>query len=128
MTMRLIVSVETFIATHLKVKHNSAGEVSITLPQHPNLNRPPPPDNSGTRITTSLSRRGAKSIRGAVHLADRDHGGMGTFITATFDQDARDRLASGKTTIGSEMRRFIDAWRSRYRKKGKRPLGCSTVC
>jgi len=60
MTMRLIVSADTFIATHLKVKHNSAGEVSITLPTNPNLDRPPPPDNSGSRTTTTLSRRGAK--------------------------------------------------------------------
>jgi len=118
---RIIVSVDTFLATHLKVKHNSAGEVSITLPQCPDLNRPPPPDNSGTRITSCLSRRGAKTIRGAVYLADRDHGGMGTFITATFDLEARERLASGETTIGAEIRRFLDAWRSRYRKRGKKP-------
>jgi len=121
MTMRLIVSVDTFIATHLKVKHNSAGEVSITLPSNPNLDRPPPPDNSGSRITTSLSRRGAKTIRGAVYLADKEHGGMGTFITATFDLKARERLASSETTMGGEIRHFLDAWRSRYRKKGKKP-------
>ncbi len=113
-------SVDTFVATHLKVKHNSAGEVSITLPTNPQLDRPPPPDNSGTRITTELSKRGAKSIRGAVYLADRDHGGMVTFITATFDLETRERLTSGDTTIGAEVRRFIDAWRSRYRKKGKK--------
>jgi len=115
------VSVDTFIATHLKVKHNSAGEVSITLPSNPNLDRPPPPDNSGSRITTSLSRRGAKTIRGAVYLADKEHGGMGTFITATFDLKARERLASSETTMGGEIRHFLDAWRSRYRKKGKKP-------
>ncbi|ATX79957.1 hypothetical protein Ga0123461_1543 [Mariprofundus aestuarium] len=113
-------SVDTFVASHLKVKHNSAGEVSITLPTNPNLHRPPPPDNSGSRITTCLSRRGAKSIRGAVYLAGRDHGGMGTFITVTFDLEARERLASGETTIGAEISRFLDAWRSRYRKKGKK--------
>lgn len=113
-------SVDTFVATHLKVKHNSAGEVSITLPTNPNLNRPPPPDNSGSRVTTCLSRRGAKTIRGAVYLADRNHIGMGTFITATFDLEARERLASGETTIGAEISRFLDAWRSRYRKKGKK--------
>ena len=88
-------SVNDFVATHLKVKHNSAGEVSITLPSIPLLDRPPPPDNSGTRVTTSLSPRGAKTIRGAVYLATRDYGGMGTFITATFDLEARARLASG---------------------------------
>ena len=114
-------SVDALVASHLKVKHNSAGEVSVTIPTNPDLNRSAPPDNTGTRITTCLSSRGAKAIRGGVYLADRDHGGMGTFITATFDQDARDRLASGETTIGAEMRRFIDAWRSRYRKKGKTP-------
>jgi len=115
------VSVDLFIKTHLKVKHNSAGEVSISLPQYPDLNRPPPPDNSGTRITKCLSPRGAKTIRGAVYLADRDHGGMGTFITATFNPEARERLASGETTMGAEMKRFIDAWRSRFRKKKKTP-------
>ncbi|MDX8397513.1 MAG: hypothetical protein R8K49_04245, partial [Mariprofundaceae bacterium] len=113
-------SVNDFVATHLKVKHNSAGEVSITLPSIPLLDRPPPPDNSGTRVTTSLSPRGAKTIRGAVYLAARDYGGMGTFITATFDLEARARLASGETTIGAEVRRFLDAWRSRYRKKSKK--------
>jgi len=117
--MRHIVSVDQFVATHLKVKHNTAGEVSITTPTNPMLQRPPPPDNSGSRITTELSRRGAKTIRGAVYLADRDHGGMGTFITATFDLEARARLAAGDTTIGAEVSRFLDAWRSRYRKKGK---------
>jgi len=118
---RRIVSVDAFVASHLKVKHNSAGEVSITLPLNPNLDRPPPPDNSGTRATTCLSKRGAKAIRGAVYLADRDHGGMTTFVTLTFDSDARQRLESGETTIGKEMRRMIDAWRSRFRKKGKNP-------
>jgi len=115
------VSVNEFVATHLKVKHNSAGEVSITLPSIPLLDRPPPPDNSGTRVTTSLSPRGAKTIRGAVYLASKNHGGMGTFITATFNPEARERLVSGETTIGAEVRRFLDAWRSRYRKKGKKP-------
>jgi len=119
--MRLIVSVDQFVATHLKVKHNSAGEVSITLPTNPNLEHPAPPDNSGSRITTELSRRGAKTIRGAVYLADKNHGGMRTFATATFDTEARERLASGETTIGAEVKRFIDAWRSRYRKRGKKP-------
>jgi len=119
--MRHIVSVDQFVATHLKVKHNSAGEVSITLPTNPQLDRPPPPDNSGSRITAELSRRGAKTIRGAVYLADRDHGGMRTFATATFNEQARERLASRETTIGAETKRFIDAWRSRYRKRGKKP-------
>jgi len=119
--MRASVSVNEFVATHLKVKHNSAGEVSITLPSIPLLDRPPPPDNSGTRVTTALSPRGAKTIRGAVYLASKSHGGLGTFITATFDLEARERLASGETTIGAEVRRFLDAWRSRYRKKGKKP-------
>jgi len=119
--MRLIVSVDQIIATHLKVKHNSAGEVSISLPSNPNLERPAPPDNSGSRITTELSKRGARTIRGAVYLADRDHGGMRTFATATFNAEIRERLEAGETTIGAEMKRFIDAWRSRYRKRGKKP-------
>jgi len=115
------VSVDAFVASHLKVKHNSAGEVSITLPINPHSERPPPPDNSGARITTELSRRGAKTIRGAVFIANRDYGGMYTFATATFDAEAREKLLSGETTIGAEVKRFIDAWRSRYRKKGKNP-------
>jgi len=115
------VSVDQFVAAHLKVKHNSAGEVSISLPANPLLDRPPPPDNSGSRITTELSKRGAKTIRGAVYLADKNHGGMSTFATATFNTEARERLASGETTIGAEVKRFIDAWRSRYRKRGKAP-------
>ena len=114
-------SADLFVASHLKVKHNSAGEVSVTFPMHPDLDRPAPPDNSGTRITTCLSKRGAKAIRGAVYLADQKHRGMTTFATATFDADARERLASGETTIGAEVRRFLDAWRSRYRKHGKTP-------
>ena len=114
-------SVDAFVRTHLKVKHNSAGEVSVTFPMHPDLDRPAPPDNSGTRTTTCLSKRGAKTIRGAVYLADQNHGGMTTFATATFDAEARERLASGETTMGAEVRRFLDAWRSRYRKKGKKP-------
>jgi len=114
-------NVDQFIASHLKVKHNSAGEVSITFPTNPHVERPAPPEHSGARITTELSRRGAKTIRGAVYLADRNHGGMRTFATATFDEDARERIASGETTIGAETKRFIDAWRSRYRKRGKKP-------
>ena len=112
---------DQFTASHLKVKHNSAGEVSITFPLPPNLDRSAPPVNSGTRITSELSKRGAKTIRGAVYIAARDYGGMTTFATATFDEDARNRLTSGETTIGSEVKRFIDAWRSRYRKRGKKP-------
>ena len=118
---RHIVSVDLFIKTHLKVKHNSAGEVSVSLPQYPDLNRPSPPDNSGSRINKCISPRGAKTIRDAVYIANKDYGGMNTFITATFNPEARERLVDGETTIGAEMRRFLDAWRSRYRKKGKKP-------
>jgi len=115
------VSVDQFVAAHLKVKHNSAGEVSITLPANPNLERPAPPDHSGSRITTELSKRGAKTIRGAAYLADQNYGGMRTLATPTFNAEARERLEAGETTIGAETRRFLDAWRSRFRKKGKKP-------
>jgi len=109
-------------------------------------NSEPPPAQSGDRITTMLNSRAASKIldSGAFVSAVRD--GYTTFLTPTFDNAARYRLANdhyykigmgkagdeispdvkatgrytkvelGKSTIGREVSRFFDAANRMYQR------------
>ena len=68
----------------------------------------PKPDVSGARITKTLTLRGARQISDACSFMSERHGGYTTFLTLTLDDDARARVASDKTTIQAEIKRFFD--------------------
>lgn len=86
-----------------------------------------PPDHCGPRITSDLSFRGLRKIAESCQSVATCHGGYKTFLTLTFDQSARERLAAGETTIQREVSRFTDAmnkvwvrgWDARHADTGK---------
>lgn len=85
-----------------------------------------PPE--GPRYSDKLSARAARKITESCYYMAKKHGGFKTFVTGTFDQEARDRIASGETTIQREVSRTMDALQKMYQRgwtdsKGKRHAG-----
>lgn len=75
-----------------------------------------PPQQSGKRITTKLSDRGALSLADSCHYMAVKHGGYSTFLTLTFNDEARARIESEETTIQQETSRFFDAVQKMYQR------------
>ncbi|MCL1038040.1 hypothetical protein L2750_12860 [Shewanella submarina] len=75
-----------------------------------------PPPQAGDRITTQLTERGARNVMESGAYLQAVKGGYTTFLTLTFDNDARGRLFRGETTIGAEVSRFFDALGKMYRR------------
>jgi hypothetical protein len=75
-----------------------------------------PPLQSGERITKELSMRGAVAISDSCHYMAKKHGGFSTFLTLTFDDDARGRMAAGESTIQKEASRFFDGIQKMYQR------------
>ncbi|WP_016957955.1 rolling circle replication-associated protein [Catenovulum agarivorans] len=77
----------------------------------------PPKAIEGERTTERLTSRGAlKIIESGAYVA-ACHGGFSTFLTLTFDDAARARIASEETSIGKEVSRFFDG-ASKFWKRG----------
>lgn len=76
----------------------------------------PPPQQAGERTTKDLSSRGARNILESGAFVSAVRGGYTTFLTLTFDNDARSRIINGDTTIGSECSRFFDALNKMYQR------------
>lgn len=75
-----------------------------------------PPAQSGPRITSGLSLNGAVAISDSCHYMALKQGGYKTFLTLTFDDDARNRIASGSSTIQKEASRFFDGLQKMYQR------------
>jgi hypothetical protein len=75
-----------------------------------------PPLQSGERITKELSMRGAVAISDSCHYMAKKFGGYSTFLTLTFDDDARGRMAAGESTIQKEASRFFDGIQKMYQR------------
>jgi hypothetical protein len=74
----------------------------------------PPPSQSGERTTDKLTDRAArKIIDSGAYVATKENG-FSTFLTLTFDSEARARIASDETTIGEEISRFFDGLQKKY--------------
>lgn len=58
-----------------------------------------PPLQSGKRSTKELSMRGAVAISDSCHYMAKKHGGFSTFLTLTFDSEARRRVRE-EVTVG----------------------------
>ena len=75
-----------------------------------------PPAQSGPRITSELSLSGAVAISDSCQYLALKHGGYKTFLTLTLDDDARNRIASGSSTIQKETSRFFDGLQKMYQR------------
>lgn len=74
----------------------------------------PPPQQSGDRETSQLSQKGASKILDSGAYVAAVRGGFTTFLTLTFDSEARERIVSQESTIGKEVSRFFDAISKTY--------------
>lgn len=68
-----------------------------------------PPGQGGTRETERLSERAARQLSDAVEWNHANRTPFTTFLTLTFNHEARQRIAGGETTIQAELGRFFDA-------------------
>lgn len=75
-----------------------------------------PPQVDGERITEMLSQRGAKKIAESCEYMSLKKGGFKTFVTGTFNEATRARIAANETTIQREVSRCMDAMQKMYRR------------
>ncbi len=75
-----------------------------------------PPEQSGERVTKSLSMRGARAIADSCHYMAEKKGGYSTFLTLTLDSEARARVAEGDSSVQKEISRFFDACQKLYQR------------
>jgi len=76
----------------------------------------PPPQQGGDRSTKALTSRGARNVLESGAYLSAVRGGYTTFLTLTFDNEARERITSGASTIGKECSRFFDAISKMYQR------------
>jgi len=79
----------------------------------------PPPQQEGDRETSQLSQKGASKILDSGAYVSTVRGGFTTFLTLTFDSEARERIATQESTIGKEVSRFFDAISKMYQRGWK---------
>jgi hypothetical protein len=75
-----------------------------------------PPENSGARESVMLSDRAARKIADSCEYMAQCKGGYKTFVTGTLAPEARERWASGETTIQKEVSRTMDALQKMYQR------------
>jgi hypothetical protein len=73
-----------------------------------------PPEQSGSRVSEMLSHRGARKIAESAAYMAAVKGGYKTFVTGTFDDNARERVACGETTVQKEVSRLMDSMQKMY--------------
>jgi len=76
----------------------------------------PPPQQSGDRETSELSQKGASKVLMSGAYVSAVRGGFTTFLTLTFDNEARERIINQESTIGKEVSRFFDATSKMYKR------------
>ena len=76
----------------------------------------PPPQQSGDRETSELSQKGASKILDSGAYVSTVRGGFTTFLTLTFNSEARERIINQENTIGKEVSRFFDAISKMYQR------------
>jgi len=75
-----------------------------------------PPSQSGLRESDMLTPRGATKIAESCEYMHLQHGGFKTFVTGTFCDEVRERIASGETSIQKEVTRTMDALQKMYQR------------
>lgn len=87
-----------------------------------------PPLAGSKRASWILTSRGARKIAESCEYMSKVYGGYTTFLTLTFTQEQRERLASGKTTVQKEVSRFFDSMQKYYQRDGwADKMGCKTL-
>ncbi|MGH1374584.1 MAG: rolling circle replication-associated protein [Cellvibrionaceae bacterium] len=74
-----------------------------------------PPEQT-ERVSAMLSTRGARKIAESCEYMAMKKGGYKTFVTGTFDDETRERIASEETTIQKEVSRTMDALQKLYQR------------
>ncbi|NKF52780.1 hypothetical protein G3R49_19675 [Shewanella sp. WXL01] len=87
--------------------------ISVTTQNSPTQ---APPAQAGDRVTKFLTTRAAKNILDSGAYVAATQGGFTTFLTLTFNEDARQRINDGVSTIGAECSRFFDALQKMYQR------------
>ena len=75
-----------------------------------------PPPQEGDRETSQLSQKGASKILDSGAYVAAVRGGYTTFLTLTFNAEARQRIIDQDSTIGKEVSRFFDAASKMYKR------------
>lgn len=75
-----------------------------------------PPETSGERKTDELTKNATRQILESGAYLSSCRGGYTTFLTLTFDDEAREKLENGETTIGKEVSRFFDGAQKIYQR------------
>ncbi len=75
-----------------------------------------PPEQAGQRISDMLSHRGASKIAESCAFMAVKKGGYKTFVTGTFKEAVREKIANGETTIQKEVSRTMDALQKMYQR------------
>jgi len=81
-----------------------------------------PPPQVGQRVTTVLTRRAARALQDGSYKATTLGHGFRAHWTFTLDAESRTRLLAGDFTLGSEMRRTLNALQTWNARHGKPPL------
>lgn len=82
-----------------------------------------PPDRTGARESVLLSSGGARKIADSCAYMAAKNGGYKTFVTGTFDDETRKKIAAGETSIQKEVTRTMDALTKIYRRGWNRSDG-----
>lgn len=82
-----------------------------------------PPQLDGPRFSEMLSQRGAKKIAESCEYMSLKKGGFRTFVTGTFNEETRARIANEETTIQREVSRCMDAMQKMFRRGWTMPSG-----
>ena len=86
-----------------------------------------PPSQEGERISELLSERGAKKIAESCEYMSLQKGGFKTFVTGTFNEETRQKIKLGETTIQREVSRCMDALQKMYQRGWVTPEGESVA-
>lgn len=73
-----------------------------------------PPEQAGSRESEMLTSRGATKIAESCEFMHLKKGGYKTFVTGTFNDEVREKIASGETSIQKEVTRTMDAMKKMY--------------
>ncbi|WP_018691984.1 rolling circle replication-associated protein [Algicola sagamiensis] len=67
-----------------------------------------PPSSFGNRVTEKLGSKSVTKIIESSAYVQMKRGGYTTFLTPTFDEKTREKLANGELTIGKAISRLMD--------------------
>lgn len=75
-----------------------------------------PPLQDGARIINMLTSRGARKITESCYYMAKCKGGFKTFVTGTFSEEIREKIAARETTIQKEVSRTMDGLQKMYQR------------